>query len=102
MVKEYIEREAVADIVFRYSQVASEPPMDKEDKVVLKTLHKILDEVKQASTADVEPVQHGEWVFTGKETLFSREVKCNQCETKQLGETPYCPNCGAKMDGGNE
>ena len=44
--KEYIEREAVTDIVFRYSQVASEPPMDKEDKVVLKTLHEILDEIK--------------------------------------------------------
>ena len=47
-------------------------------------------------------VKHGEWIFTGKETLFSREVKCNQCETKQLGETPYCPNCGARMDGGNK
>ena len=47
-------------------------------------------------------VKHGKWIFTGKETLFSREVKCNQCETKQLGETPYCPNCGARMDGGKK
>lgn len=52
---------------------------------------------------DSEPkMRHGKWIFTGKETLFSREVKCNQCETKQLGETPYCPNCGACMDGGKK
>ena len=62
----------------------------------------ILTIIRDVSTTDVEPVRHGEWIFTGKETLFSREVKCNQCETKQLGETPYCPQCGARMNGGNK
>lgn len=104
IMKEYIEREAVADIVFRYSQVASEPPMDKEDKIVLKTLHKILDEVKQAPAADIEPVVHGEWIpivsyFHGKP---DGRYYCSVCHRVENTKSIYCRLCGAHMDGGNK
>ena len=29
-------------------------------------------------------------------------LKCSVCEEEWLSETNYCPNCGAKMKGGNE
>ena len=54
-------------------------------------------------TADVAPVVHGEWVWQ------EDALVCSICErpapTKgdyvQI-ETPYCPQCGARMDGDEE
>lgn len=54
--------------------------------------------IAQQPTADVVEVLHGEWIPTGGETLFLREFRCNRCKSRQLGNTKYCPNCGAKMD----
>ena len=41
-------------------------------------------------------VVHGRWL-EGK-TL----EKCSICGKKGFPDWKYCPNCGAKMDGGNE
>ena len=53
---------------------------------------------------DVAPVVHGHWI---KDEFFSDEVNngeiCSQCSELigWFGTLPkYCPNCGAKMDGG--
>ena len=54
--------------------------------------------INETPTADVVEVLHGEWIPTGGETLFLREFRCNRCKSRQLGNTKYCPNCGAKMD----
>ena len=55
--------------------------------------------INEQPTAEVVEVVHGEWIPTGGETLFLREFRCNRCKSRQLGNTNYCPNCGAKMDG---
>ena len=49
-------------------------------------------------TADVVEVRHGEWVVLEEEIgLYS----CSLCDYKIIRtECNYCPNCGAKMDGG--
>ena len=50
---------------------------------------------------DVAPVRHGEWEIVvgsnGKEYMV-----CTCCRVSQdlTGVFSYCPNCGAKMDGG--
>lgn len=44
--------------------------------------------------ADVAPVVHGEWI-EGKEL-----ERCSICGKKGFPDWPYCPKCGAKMDGG--
>lgn len=53
-----------------------------------------------APAADVVEVVHGEWV---KDTTFDLcgidYYKCSVCGKEQQIEYPYCPNCGAKMDG---
>ena len=55
--------------------------------------------VKNAPTADVVEVRHGEWT---KPSMLS-DPCCSRCKrpTKMMfGVLPlYCPNCGAKMDG---
>ena len=48
-------------------------------------------------SADVEPVRHSAW----KETLvgLDYEYECIRCKACVEQEYPYCPNCGAKIDG---
>ena len=60
-------------------------------------------------TADVAEVKHGEWYVTEYEYLNcsicgeAMYTGCNSTQEANLLKdhwTSYCPNCGAKMDGG--
>ena len=69
----------------------------------------IIEDIKNAPTADVQEVKHAHWVIIEYEYL-----NCSHCgeayytgadSTKQAREWlekgyaySYCPNCGAKMD----
>ena len=56
--------------------------------------------ILDAPTIEAEPVVHGRWIFG---TANHREyMKCSECLHSQTptGVFVYCPNCGAKMDGG--
>jgi hypothetical protein len=62
-------------------------------------------EIDKAPTIEAEPVRHGEWIDTGIEEfgLIYSGYKCSQCGFILYGnQTKYCPNCGAKMDGGSK
>ena len=56
-----------------------------------------------APTADVVEVVHGEWELVEQEEHVEKVYICSACEDYEAwGEyekTPYCPNCGARMDG---
>ena len=55
--------------------------------------------IKTIPTADVVEVKHGEWkriIRNGK----PRGLKCSLCGKHIHFHENYCPNCGAKMDGG--
>ena len=58
--------------------------------------------VASPPAADVAPVVHGRW-GTGRFNLETGnyEKQCTRCRnfSKEYGK-PYCPNCGAMMDGG--
>lgn len=58
-------------------------------------------EVASFPAADVAPVVHAMW-GTGRFNLETGhyEEQCTRCRnfSKEYGK-PYCPNCGAKMDG---
>ena len=65
--------------------------------------------ILNAPAADVQGVKHGEWKsFHSEDTLYG-SYYCSACGHGQdIGmivslttEFKYCPNCGAKMDGGN-
>ena len=60
-----------------------------------------------APTADVVEVKHGEWEFRYEGTYHRCRCYCSVCGKhsgiggiKENQLKPYCPNCGAKMDGG--
>lgn len=53
-------------------------------------------------TLDYEPVRHGEWVEEGLLTWCSRCLNSPLYDYfGKIKKAHYCPNCGAKMDGGN-
>lgn len=55
-------------------------------------------------TIEAEPVRHGRWERK-RHKLFgnSYDYVCSACGCDYaLAEYDYCPNCGAKMDGGAE
>ena len=67
----------------------------------------IIDEIKyEVPSADVAPVRHGRWmplVDCSNEGIY-----CSACHKKVYRaeysntmkmHSPYCPNCGARMDG---
>lgn len=48
-----------------------------------------------------ETVKHGHWKPFTTEQGLTLGVYCSECKQFLLmNPTPYCPNCGAKMDGG--
>ena len=56
-------------------------------------------------TVDAVEVVHGRW---GKDE-YNGWMRCDKCKDVYIeegclgnGKWNYCPNCGAKMDGGNE
>lgn len=73
----------------------------------------ILLRIETAPTIEAEPVRHGRWKgwttskFTGKykdydEPEFKDYVyyTCSECYRKSAIQELYCPQCGARMDGG--
>ena len=70
--------------------------------------------ILNAPTIDAEPVRHGRWIDEiepNAVTASGREVhifRCSACDFTWANKTAvlhyfkFCPNCGAKMDGGAE
>ena len=72
-------------------------------------IQSLLQEIINLPAADVAPVRHGRWVET---TQPMGCAECSECGEDFIlddwsmedmkNQMPYCPNCGAKMDGGKE
>lgn len=83
-------------------------------------LDRVEEVLEQMPTVDAVPVVHGRWINYGGDLHSSGyAVSCSVCHKRhfvhynhslgglygcnELFEKPnYCPNCGAKMDGGAE
>ena len=58
--------------------------------------------VENFPDADVAPVRHGKWLYAD---YYDIGDVCSECDWDSKMIHPsyrYCPNCGAKMDGGAE
>lgn len=61
--------------------------------------------IENATAVDAAPVVHGRWVNWGKSgtPTYENYGTCSVCHEDAEINTEhrnYCPNCGAKMDGG--
>lgn len=59
----------------------------------------VLGVIEAEPTADVVEVKHGKWVEKPQADGLNG---CSICGIMRFGESNYCPNCGAKMDGGSD
>lgn len=84
---EYIEREAVIDLITRRYE---NPEICTQ-------------EINSIPAADVAPVVHGRIVGSLEDGRYRRRFSCcgeDATMITQWAWPKYCPNCGAKMDGG--
>ena len=92
---EYIERGAAKDELLSWAVCINHPEhLMREDAIY------VLDAIP---AADVAPVRHGRWIEHEKYT-FGVMYDCSICDNLILDNGHswnYCPNCGAKMDGGD-
>lgn len=102
---EYIEREALRKILDGWRDAHA----DVDDVHGCGLLEDVICEVDAQTAADVAPVVHARWIHSRYEDCSEQFelVKCSQCNHEAYAMAfyvrggNYCPNCGAKMDGGD-
>lgn len=66
----------------------------------------VRDVIRSVPAADVAPVVHGRWEYIPQTLNTLSQLRCPFCRWWSFdpsidGVYNYCPNCGAKMDGGD-
>lgn len=94
---DYIDRQAAIDATW-FEPSYTDP---------LNVLTEVRDKIKVLPSADVAPVRHGHWIHYGFDTPHGVDwMHCSECGKRdkfcQAALTNYCPNCGARMQKGEE
>ena len=81
----------------KLDEIKNEPDYQHEDEDWCVGVIIAQNELFDAPTIEAEPVKHGRW-----ENCFEQDGEkagcCSECHAIRFVD-PYCPNCGAKMDG---
>lgn len=102
---EYIERIKAMNICRGYSEHCFETNDSRGQDIA----DRIEDDIVALPTADVVEVKRGKWIkldddFRSMDT--NKKITIHQCSCCggffQHAPYNYCPNCGAKMNGGKE
>lgn len=103
----YIKLEDVIKVCNKYEILHKK----ENSRLGMAIVNDIYFDIDNLPTADVQEVKHGEWVFSRKEwgsNDYFQDVyyECSNCnkeyEQFDIDEANYCPNCGAKMNGGKK
>lgn len=90
---EYIDRE---DLLELYRM--NDPVLNENGHVPLSVIRQNIMDIP---AADVAPVRHGQWKCNKPCPVCGRDrFEGLDADIWADWEPPYCPNCGAKMDGG--
>ena len=95
---EYIEREATIELL---RSLGSRDY--RREKGTIQEAIKMVSFPEYTPSADVAPVRHGRWETNSDrpDSLICSVCKCGFDVWKHDPHN-YCPNCGAKMDGGED
>ena len=103
MMADYIRRE---DALFALRKAERGGSM-----TALTRLERAYAEIREMLAADVAEVVHGEWLRSDDDWNSLTTIQCASCGEEWCFETDddvsllnykHCPNCGAKMDGGED
>lgn len=88
------------------AMIRPDDPNDERCAVTVATAKRLIRHALAAApAADVAPVVHGRWEQDADGDWYC--TNCDEvvaiCESgrERTYRKPYCPNCGAKMDGGD-
>lgn len=86
---------------------ASELVIDRDtsgENAVVNAMTAWKEYIKGLPSEDVQPVRHGRWeIYQLAELGRAWTVQCSVCHAIGFhGKTPYCCECGARMDGEKE
>ena len=102
-----IDAEKLAEVLNRYLAQLRNSGISVGLRMGINTCLTFLN---NANTIEAEPVRHGRWEVSTDEWFETDVYTCSKCrESYVLVEgTPkenlwhYCPNCGCRMDGGDD
>ena len=104
---EYIKREDAIAYIREQSEECQKAfeELGGESGIYADAYNDLAEDFYRIPAADVAPVVHGRWEMrpTGMVTDTGPEYKayCTVCnEPNKQYQPPFCPHCGAKMDGG--
>lgn len=103
-----LKEDEVLDIIERVTNDAVE---NKKPKYLIQK--RIIAEIAALDPVDAELVKHGQWEW--EPGYVGTEARCSVCKRSPMGfyslskfqigrlpEYPFCPKCGARMDGEEE
>ena len=100
-----ISRKAMLEAIDERERIMRKHVPDIQDDELRPTLQSIRKFVNNRPAVDAEPVRHGRWGtyhITGYDGLHpTYTVPCSECAYEAIFTYRYCPNCGARMDGGD-
>ena len=99
---EYISRKAAIAYIREQSEECQKAfeELGGESGIYADAYNDLAENFYSIPAADVAPVVHGRWACVNKIDPISG-YRCSKCRRiVGFDLTPYCPNCGAKMDGG--
>lgn len=102
---EFISRKAAIAYIREQSEECQKAfeELGGESGIYADAYNDLAEDFYSIPAADVALVVHGRW-GTGRFNLETGnyEEQCTRCRnfSKEYGK-PYCPNCGAEMDGGD-
>lgn len=103
MLEGYISREAAVKAANEWVSEACMAPVMR--------VSRLFDKLAKVPAADVAEVVHGQWLRADDDWNSLTTIQCSLCSEEWCFETDddvsllnykYCPNCGARMDGGCE
>lgn len=96
---EFISRKAAIAYIREQSEECQKAfeELGGESGIYADAYNDLAEDFYSIPAADVVPVVHGRWVFGGDGCVI-----CSRCNEEESNDNHrnYCPNCGAKMDGG--
>ena len=105
---EYIKREAAIAYIREQSEECQKAfeEFGGESGIYADAYNDLAEDFHSIPAADVAPVVHGRWEYTPQTFNTLGQIRCPFCAWWSLDQSidgiyKYCPNCGAKMDGGD-
>lgn len=92
----YIDRDALIEWLKRIRLIDLSDGLGVCRVIMEDDFKKAITNMPENIIVDVAPVRHGRW----EEYLIPNILCCSNCDwgIGPLCKSPYCPNCGAKMD----